>query len=84
MVRSKGMVQPDFAEALILRLKEKGIHTAIETTGHIKSSVFRRLAPQFDLLLNREYEFTGVKTLHPEGLKGYQQVFLDRGMECFF
>lgn len=164
----EGMVQPDFAEALILRLKEKGIHTAIETTGHIKSSVFRRLAPQFDLLLfdvkqadsrkhrqgtgvgneqiienlrwaqgqglnilpripvipsfnaeledaentaelltdmglnrvqllpfhqmgerkyellNREYEFTGIKALHPEDLKGYQQVFLDRGMECFF
>lgn len=164
----EGMVQPDFVEALILRLKEKGIHTAIETTGHVKLSVFRRLAPQFDLLLfdvkqadsrkhrqgtgagneqiienlrwaqgrglnilpripvipnfnaeledaentaelltdiglnrvqllpfhqmgerkyellNREYAFTGIKALHPEDLKGYQQVFLDKGIECFF
>ena len=34
----EGMVQPDFAEALVLRLKEEGIH-------------FHRLAPLFDLLL---------------------------------
>ena len=47
----EGMVQPDFVEALILRLKEKGVHTAIETTGAVSAEVFRRLAPQFDLLL---------------------------------
>ena len=47
----EGMVQPDFVEALILRLKEKGIHTAIETTGCVSPEVFHRLAPLFDLLL---------------------------------
>ena len=47
----EAMVQPDFAEALILRLKENGIHTAIETTGCVGTDVFRRLAPLFDLLL---------------------------------
>lgn len=164
----EGMMQPDFVEALILRLKEKGIHTAIETTGHVSAEVFRRLAPKFDLLLfdikqadsakhkwgtgagneriienlrwahdeglnilpripvipgfnagpedaenmarlltdiglgrvqllpfhqmgerkyeflNREYELTGVKALHPEDLTQYRQVFLDHGLDCFF
>ena len=47
----EAMVQPDFAEALILRLKENGIHTAIETTGCVGTDVFRRLVPLFDLLL---------------------------------
>lgn len=47
----EGMVQPDFVESLILRLKEKQIHTAIETTGGVSAEVFRRLAPLFDLLL---------------------------------
>lgn len=47
----EGMLQPDFMEALIQKLKAHGIHTAIETTGYIKPEVFQRLAPQFDLLL---------------------------------
>ena len=164
----EGMVQPDFVEALILRLKENGIHTAIETTGCVSPEVFHRLAPLFDLLLfdvkqydsekhkkgtgvgtelihknlrwaheqgltvlpripvipgfnaelsdaegianllhdiglsrvqllpfhqmgerkyeflNREYEMTGVKALHPEDLTEYQKVFLNLGIECFF
>ena len=164
----EGMVQPDFVEALILRLKEKGIHTAIETTGCVSPEVFHRLAPLFDLLLfdvkqydsekhkigtgvgnelivenlrwaheqglnvlpripvipgfnaelsdaegiakllhdigldrvqllpfhqmgerkyeflNRDYEMTGVKALHPEDLTDYQNVFLNLGIECFF
>lgn len=164
----EGMVQPDFAETLILRLKENGVHTAIETTGHVSPAVFQRLAPQFDLLLfdvkqadsakhkagtgvgnelilqnlrwaqnhglnilpripvipgfnaeledaqgiaallediglkrvqllpfhqmgerkyeflNQAYQFAGVKALHPEDLREYQQVFLDGGIDCFF
>lgn len=47
----EGMVQPYFAEALAARLRENGIHTAIETTGCVSPQVFRRLAPHFDLLL---------------------------------
>jgi pyruvate formate lyase activating enzyme len=47
----EGMLQPDFTEALIRKLKAHRIHTAIETTGYIKPDVFQRLAPQFDLLL---------------------------------
>lgn len=164
----EGMMQPDLVEALLLRLKEKEIHTAIETTGCVQPAIFQRLAPQFDLLLfdvkqadsakhragtgvgneqiiqnlrwgheqglnilpripvipgfngeledaegiasllyeigftqaqllpfhqmgerkyeflNRDYEMTGVKALHPEDLTAYQQVFLDKGIDCFF
>ena len=66
----EGMVQPDFAEALIRRLKEKGVHTAIETTGCVRPEVFHRLAPLFDLLLfdvkhhdaEKHREGTGVGT----------------------
>lgn len=47
----EGMLQPDFTEPLIRKLKAHGIHTAIETTGYIRKEVFQRLAPQFDLLL---------------------------------
>lgn len=164
----EGMMQPDFVEALLHRLKEKGIHTAIETTGCVPSEVFQRLAPQFDLLLfdvkhwdsvkhkegtdvgneqiienlrwgheqglnilpripvipgfngeiedaegiagllneigltraqllpfhqmgerkyeflNRKYELTGIKALHPEDLTAYRQAFLNKGIDCFF
>jgi pyruvate formate lyase activating enzyme len=34
--------------------------------------------------LNRDYALTGVKALHPEDWKDYQQVFLDQGLDCFF
>ena len=47
----EGMAQPDFTEALVLDLKEKGVHTAIETTGCVSEEIFQRLAPLFDLLL---------------------------------
>lgn len=35
-------------------------------------------------LLNREYTLKNKKALHPEDLKDYQQVFLDKGIDCFF
>ena len=43
--------QPEFAGALIRELKSSGIHVAAETTGAVESSVFREIAPLFDLLL---------------------------------
>ena len=64
----EGMVQPDFVKALLAKLKEHKIHTAIETTGYIKEEIFRELSPMFDLLLfdvkhydsNKHYEGTHV------------------------
>lgn len=34
--------------------------------------------------LGIEYEWKGVKQLHPESLKNYRQVFVDAGLECSF
>ena len=47
----EALAQPSFAKALVLRLKQEGIHVAVETTGYIQSAVFQKLAPLFDLLL---------------------------------
>lgn len=35
-------------------------------------------------LLNREYSLKDKKALYPEDLKDYQQIFLDKGIDCFF
>ena len=35
-------------------------------------------------LLNRDYELKNKKALYPEDLQDYQQVFLDKGLDCFF
>lgn len=61
----EGMTQPDFVEELVQKLKERGIHTAIETTGYASEEVFQRLAPQFDLLLFDVKQYDAGK--HKEG-----------------
>ena len=35
-------------------------------------------------LLDKPYALAGLKNLHPEDLKAYQQVYLDEGVEAFF
>ena len=47
----EGMLQPEFCRELCAKLREQGIHTAIETTGCVGEKTFRELAPCFDLLL---------------------------------
>ena len=47
----EALAQPSFAKALVLRLKQEGIHVAVETTGYIQPAVFQKLASLFDLLL---------------------------------
>ncbi len=44
-------VQADFAAALLRRLRDAGIHTAIETNGVTGHEAFRKVAAQADLLL---------------------------------
>ena len=61
----EGMSQPAFAEALVKALREKGIHTAIETTGCVSAEVFQRLAPLFDLLLFDMKHYDPIR--HQEG-----------------
>ncbi len=35
-------------------------------------------------LLNKKYAYKNIKALHPEDLKNYQQIFLDKGIDCYF
>jgi pyruvate formate lyase activating enzyme len=47
----EGMSQPALTKELVQRLKKEGVHTAIETTGCVKSETFQELANEIDLLL---------------------------------
>jgi pyruvate formate lyase activating enzyme len=62
------LLQIDFAEALLAGAKDEGIHTAIETAGHVVLSRLQRAMPYTDLFLfdlketdsGRHREYTGV------------------------
>lgn len=64
------LTHPEFATKLLKALKEKGSHTALETTGFARAEVFERLLPYVDLLLfdckhhnsKKHQEVTGVPT----------------------
>lgn len=45
------MLQIDFLEDLLKKCKEIGIHTAVDTAGHIPFSYFQRILPYTDLFL---------------------------------
>ena len=64
-------MQPEFALELLKALKEKNIHTAIETTGFASPAIFQRIIEYLDLLLfdikhwdeEKHKEKTGVSNL---------------------
>ena len=35
-------------------------------------------------MLNKVYTLKNTKALHPEDLKNYQEVFINKGIDCFF
>ena len=45
------LLQPEFTLALLTAAKEEGIHTALDTAGHVEFAAFERVIPQVDLLL---------------------------------
>ena len=45
------MLQPDFLLALLRECKERGIHTAVDTAGHLPYEAFERIRPMTDLFL---------------------------------
>ena len=45
------MLQLDFLEKVLRRLKEKGIHTAVDTAGNVPFEDFERILPYTDLFL---------------------------------
>lgn len=45
------MLQIDFLEAILKKCKENGIHTAVDTAGHVPWEFFERCIPYTDLFL---------------------------------
>ena len=45
------LLQPEFTLALLRAAKEEGIHTALDTAGHVDFALFERVMPYVDLLL---------------------------------
>ena len=45
------LCQPEFTLQVLMRLKERGIHTALDTTGYVEYDIFKRVLPYTDLFL---------------------------------
>ena len=58
------------------RIDGRVLHEAVDDV--------RRHRDRLHAVLNRPYELTGVKALHPEDLEDYRKIFLDHGIDCFF
>ena len=62
------MLQIDFLEEILKKCKENGIHTAIDTAGHVQRESFERVIPYTDLFLydvkcfdtQKHKQYTGV------------------------
>ena len=65
------------AEGIAKLLHDIGLH-------RVQLLPFHQMGERKYEFLNRDYEMTGVKALHPEDLTEYQKVFLDQGIDCFF
>ena len=62
------MLQLEPLEALLIKCKENGIHTAVDTAGHVPYRYFERIMPYTDLFL---YD---VKCIDPEKHRRYTGV----------
>lgn len=64
----ESLLQPDFLRAIIDEMNKEGIHTCIDTSGHVKESIFQEIVPKVSLVLfdlklidNEEHKkYTGV------------------------
>lgn len=45
------ILQADFAARLLSQFKERGLHTAVDTSGHVSASQFEKILPYTDLIL---------------------------------
>ena len=68
------MLQVDFLEEILKKCKENGIHTAIDTAGHIKYESFERVMPYTDLFLYDVKCFDTQKHKHYTGV-GNELIF---------
>lgn len=59
------MLQIDFLETLLMRCHQEGIHTAVDTAGHVPWAYFERILPYTDLFLYDVKCYT--EQLHVDG-----------------
>jgi pyruvate formate lyase activating enzyme len=62
------LLYPDFVTEVSKQCREEGIHTAIETAGHVAWEIFERLMPYLDLI------FFDIKHIDPDLHKAYTGV----------
>lgn len=63
------MLQPEFLHSMLVKAKEHGIHTVVETSGFIDTGHLKKIAPMVDLFLfdykesnpQRHKEYTGAE-----------------------
>ena len=67
----------DDALGFVKRLKEVGAQ-------RVQLLPFHQFGENKYHMLGREYDFTGIKSLHPEDLKDFQKIFVDNGINAFF
>lgn len=70
----EALMHPDFSVELLKALKEKGIHTAMETTGYAAPEVFRRVMEYVDYFLFDMKHWDEEK--HMEGTGVSNQIIL--------
>jgi len=69
------MLRLDFLETILKRCKAEGIHTAVDTAGHVPYEAFERILPYTDLIL---YD---VKCMDPVTHEQYTGVSNERILE---
>ncbi|MEG0277356.1 MAG: glycyl-radical enzyme activating protein [Coprobacillus sp.] len=76
-------VIPDFNDSLEDSL---GLATLLKEVGasRVQLLPFHQFGEKKYDMLNKEYLLKNKKALYPEDLKDYQQIFIDKGLDCFF
>lgn len=69
------LAQPEFCQALLRELKNRGIHTAVETTGYVPGGVLQGVFQDIDLFLYDMKHWDGRR--HREGTGVGNRVILE-------
>jgi pyruvate formate lyase activating enzyme len=72
------MLQIDFLEEIIKECKANGIHTAVDTAGHVPFEFFERILPYTDLFL---YDFKCYDSEKHKKYTGVSNVVIKRNLE---
>jgi pyruvate formate lyase activating enzyme len=75
------MAQPEFALNILKGCKEEGLHTALDTCGHVSWSIFERLLEYTDLVL---YDIKCINTIkHKEATGQSNDLILENAKKVY-